>query len=88
MRDWIQHFDASGLWAYLAREERDLGWLARKTGYSHQYLRMMRIGQRPVTERVARRVSEALAMNLGDLFLPVESHKWDRSSQNVSKVVA
>jgi hypothetical protein len=88
MRDWIQHYDASGLWDYLAREERDLGWLARKTGYTHQYLRLMRIGQRPVTERVAHRVSEVLAMDLSDLFVPVESHKWDRSSQRAPEAVA
>ena len=68
-----EHFDAQRLWRYLEYEERSMSWLAQKTGFSRSYLTKMRSGQKPVTEKFARRAADTLKVPLDLLFVPSDS---------------
>ena len=62
------------LWALLTERERTASWLARQSGYTPQYIRMLRAGLRAtVSDAFAHRVAAALAMPIDDLFERVDA---------------
>jgi hypothetical protein len=57
------------LWSVLEKDERSLRWLARKTGYSHQYLRLLKSGRRErASDEFAQRVADALGLPVEAIF--------------------
>jgi transcriptional regulator with XRE-family HTH domain len=69
------------LWAVLDAQERSLSWLARRMGYTQQYLSLLKTGRRAqVSERFATAASAVLNLPIEDLFLPVESPVSDEKT--------
>jgi hypothetical protein len=69
------------LWAVLAAQERSVAWLARKMGFTQQYLSLLKMGRRRyVSERFALAASAALNLPVEALFLPVESPEGDTNT--------
>jgi DNA-binding Xre family transcriptional regulator len=66
------------LWDVLKAQERSLAWLSRKTGYSTQYLSLLKKGQRErVSAAFVSAVCTALGLPLSALFMPVNSTEVD-----------
>jgi hypothetical protein len=61
------------LWAILDEQERSLRWLARKTGYTHQYLSLLKTARRTgVSDDFATRVARALNLPVEAAFAPAD----------------
>lgn len=58
------------LWDILKTQGRSIAWLARQTGYSANYLYLIKMGTRPPSPEFMRRVSAVLQLPERALFLP------------------
>jgi transcriptional regulator with XRE-family HTH domain len=60
------------LWSVLEKDERSLRWLARRTGYTHQYLSLLKTERRTsVSDEFAQKVSDALRLPIETVFAPI-----------------
>jgi transcriptional regulator with XRE-family HTH domain len=50
------------IWQTLNEQGRSNVWLAKRTGYSYGYVRLVACGAEPVTEEFRRRAAEALGV--------------------------
>lgn len=63
------------LWSVLEKDERSLRWLARRIGYTHQYLSLLKTARRTsVSDEFAQKVSDALRLPVEAIFASVETH--------------
>lgn len=66
------HYDASRLFDYLEEKGIVMAWLARRCGYSDNYLTLIKTGRKPATAAFAKKTSDALGLPMSLLFLPIE----------------
>ncbi len=63
MTDYVEEIRRAIVRKWLADEERSIAWLARRAGYTREYLSHVLSGNFPFTDRLARTLQEQVGID-------------------------